>query len=104
MASNKLQELGTSKWMHYCVRMVLLEVIQIIIFTFPFNMAKYVIFIICVDDFLLTCDDHEFMMFLEKSMIKSFEMSQLGATSLYIGLEFMSVQHVKLSSYKNTNE
>jgi hypothetical protein len=23
---------------------------------------------------------------------------------LYIGLEFMSVQHVKLSSYKNTNE
>jgi len=34
------QELGTFKWMHSCVRMVLLEVIQIIIFTFPFNMVN----------------------------------------------------------------
>jgi hypothetical protein len=31
-------------------------------------------------------------------------MSQLGVTSLYIGLEFMSVQHVKLSSCKYANE
>jgi hypothetical protein len=40
MASSKPQELGTFEWMHFCVRMVLLEVIQIIIFTFPFDMAN----------------------------------------------------------------
>jgi hypothetical protein len=72
-------------------------------FYFSIQHGQYVIFIICVDDFLLTHDDHD-MMFLEKSLIKSFEMFQLGVTSLHIGLEFISVQHVKLSSCKNTNE
>jgi len=49
---------------------------------------KKIIILLYVDDLLLTRDDKKKIKQVQKTLIENFEMTNLGLTRLYLGVEF----------------
>ncbi|XP_061374822.1 uncharacterized mitochondrial protein AtMg00810-like [Gastrolobium bilobum] len=65
------------------------------------NNGKVAIFIVYVDDMVLTCDDVEEMKLLEKRLAAKFEMKDLGQLKYFLGIEIArSKQGIFLSQRK----
>jgi hypothetical protein len=50
---------------------------------------KFVILLLYVDDLLLTCDDEEGITKIKTKLMQEYEMTYLGQTKLYLGIQLL---------------